>query len=108
MCPLRAPLLVSQRQNISLGPPRANDVWVRVVPSHPYLCQEWRLRETNAEMPTKQSLLGGVARFSLAGAFGSRIHIATATTTTKNIRVTKSRSCRNGGEGGIRTHGRVP
>src|SRR6267378_8046726 len=52
MCPLRAPLLVSQRQNISLGPPRANEVWVRGVPSHPYLCQEWRLRETNAEMPT--------------------------------------------------------
>jgi hypothetical protein len=45
MCPLRAPLLVSQRQNTSLGPPRA------------YLRQEWRLRETHAEMPTKQSLL---------------------------------------------------
>ncbi len=27
------------------------------VPSHPYLCQEWRLRETHAEMPTKQRFL---------------------------------------------------
>ena len=34
MCPLRAPLLVSQRQTTSLGPPRANEVWVRGWDTH--------------------------------------------------------------------------
>ncbi len=88
MCPLRARLLVSQRQTISLGPSRENEVWVRGVPSHPYLCQEWTLREPMPKCPQNRGFWR-FARFSLTEAFGSKIQIAATTTDTKNIRLTK-------------------
>jgi len=51
---------------------------VRGVPSHPHLCQEWRLRETDAEMPQNRGFWR-CARFSLTEAFGSKIQIAATT-----------------------------
>ena len=82
------------------------DIGERGVHSHPYLCQEWRLRETHAEMPHKQELLE-VYEISLTDVFGGKIQFAATTTDSKNIRLTKQRCYRNGGEGGIRTHGTV-
>src|SRR6267378_7360161 len=105
MYPLRAPLLISQCQTRSLGPPRAKEAWVRGYPSHPCLCQEWRLLDTHSEMPHKQGLLEVYEIFFNRG-IRAKIQFAATTTDTKNIRLTKQRCYRNGGEGGIRTHGR--
>ncbi len=66
------------------------DIGERGVHSHPYLCQEWRLRETHAEMPHKQELLE-VYEISLTDVFGGKIQFAATTTDSKNIRLTKQR-----------------
>ncbi len=57
-------------------------------------------------MPHKQELLE-VYEISLTDVFGGKIQFAATTTDSKNIRLTKQRCYRNGGEGGIRTHGTV-
>ena len=47
------------------------DIGERGVHSHPYLCQEWRLRETHAEMPHKHGLLEAY-EISLTDVFGGQ------------------------------------
>src|SRR5712691_726499 len=42
------------------------------VPSHPYLCQEWRLLDTHSEMPHKQGLLEVYEIFFNRGIWGAR------------------------------------
>src|SRR5438309_5694114 len=86
--------------------PRAKGVWVRAYPSHSCLCQEWRLLDTHSEMPHKQGLLE-VYEFSLTRVFEGKIQFTATTTDTKNIRLTKSSSCRNAGEGGILAYGNL-
>ncbi len=58
------------------------------VPSHPYLCQKWRLRDTYSEMPHKQGFLT-LTRFSLTEGLRGKIQIAATMTDTKNIKLTK-------------------